>query len=243
MFKQLTILILSLSLIGCGAAHTAIKKKNLSVQTKMSSTIFLDPVEPEKRTVFLQIKNTSDKPGLSIAESVRNAVANKGYKLVNNPKQAQYMVQANVLQVGQSDLRDTNDALSGGYGSGLTGALAGGGIGAAASGHRDAVVGGALIGGAIGFLTDAMVKDVNYSIITDLQVSERAEDGVEVTESNHATLKQGTSGSKTMRSTKKHQWHRYQTRIVSTANKVNLKFEEALPQLVSGLTRSIAGIL
>jgi hypothetical protein len=32
---------------------------------------------------------------------------------------------------------------------------------------------------------------------------------------------------------------RYQTRIVSTADKVNLKFEEALPQMVEGLVRSI----
>ncbi|WP_422491663.1 complement resistance protein TraT, partial [Endozoicomonas sp. ALE010] len=36
---------------------------------------------------------------------------------------------------------------------------------------------------------------------------------------------------------------KYQTRVVSTANKVNLKFEEALPELKKGLSNSISGLL
>jgi hypothetical protein len=37
-------------------------------------------------------------------------------------------------------------------------------------------------------------------------------------------------------------WKTYQTRIVSTANKVNLEFNEALKSLEDGLVRSISGI-
>jgi len=37
-------------------------------------------------------------------------------------------------------------------------------------------------------------------------------------------------------------WKRYQTRIVSTANGVKLKFEEALAAMVEGFAKSIAGI-
>ncbi|KAB3425663.1 complement resistance protein TraT, partial [Escherichia coli] len=37
--------------------------------------------------------------------------------------------------------------------------------------------------------------------------------------------------------------HKYQTRIVSSANKVNLKFEEAKPVLEDQLAKSIANIL
>nr|CBA73471.1 conjugal transfer surface exclusion protein TraS [Arsenophonus nasoniae] len=37
--------------------------------------------------------------------------------------------------------------------------------------------------------------------------------------------------------------HKYQTRIVSNANKVNLKFEEAKPELENQLAKSIANIL
>ena len=37
--------------------------------------------------------------------------------------------------------------------------------------------------------------------------------------------------------------HKYQTRVVSNANKVNLKFEEAKPVLEDQLAKSIANIL
>ncbi len=56
-------------------------------------------------------------------------------------------------------------------------------------------------------------------------------------------LNQGTSGSTQQVSNEVTQRKKYQTRIVSTANKLNLKFEDAVPQLEEGLTRSIAGIL
>ncbi len=55
----------TLMLSGCSATHTAISKRNLQVQTKMSDTIFLDPVADDKRTVFVQVRNTSDQQGLS----------------------------------------------------------------------------------------------------------------------------------------------------------------------------------
>ncbi|MCC5698300.1 complement resistance protein TraT, partial [Klebsiella pneumoniae] len=53
----------ALMLSGCSATHTAISKRNLQVQTKMSDTIFLDPVADDKRTVFIQVRNTSDQQG------------------------------------------------------------------------------------------------------------------------------------------------------------------------------------
>ena len=40
-------------LSGCAATQVAISKRNLDVQTKMSATIFLDPVKESRRTVFV----------------------------------------------------------------------------------------------------------------------------------------------------------------------------------------------
>ena len=42
--------------------------------------------------------------------------------------------------------------------------------------------------------------------------------------------------------TEVHDWKRYQTRVMSSANRVNLDFEDAAPELVAGLTQAIAGI-
>ena len=36
---------------GCAATRTLIEKRELSVETKMSETIFLEPAPPEKRVV------------------------------------------------------------------------------------------------------------------------------------------------------------------------------------------------
>jgi len=101
---------------------------------------------------------------------------------------------------------------------------------------------GALVGGIGGTIADAMVEVVNYSMITDLQISEKASGHV-VNEASNASLKQGTSGHKTSSWSEKSNWKKYQTRIISSAKKTNLKFEAALPELKQGLIQSISGLL
>ena len=59
--KTLVIVFAMSGLSGCGTMHKAIKHGKLDVQTRMSETVFLDPVADNKRTVVLQIRNTSDK--------------------------------------------------------------------------------------------------------------------------------------------------------------------------------------
>ena len=73
-------------------------------------------------------------------------------------------------------------------------------------------------------------------------LSERAGEGVMVTERMTQDLTQGSGGRRILSTTEVHDWKRYQTRVMSSANRVNLDFEDAAPQLVAGLTRAIAGI-
>ena len=197
-------------LSGCAATHVAISKRDLDVQTKMSSTIFLDPVAKNKQTIYLQVRNTSDKSDLKIEDSIRSGITGRGFKIVTDAGQAHYMLQVNVLQAGKIDPAAAQAAFGAGYGGAMAGVLAG----AAAGGSgRDMATGG-LFGGIIETVSGAFVKDVTYSIITDLQISERNGGG----------------------------WKRYQTRVLSTANKVNLEFPEAQPSLEKGLIASISGL-
>ncbi|MDN3653496.1 complement resistance protein TraT [Thalassotalea ponticola] len=235
----LTTLVLAiaiLSIAGCGALHTSVKKRNLDVQTKMSSTVWLDPVAADKRTVFLQLRNTSDKPGLTYENEVRNAIIAKGYQVVDDPDLAHYWLQVNVLQVGRTDLR-SGDSF-GTYGS----AIAGGAVGAQIGSGAGQVAAG-VAGAGLGIIFDAMVDDNLFTMITDIQISEKAKQGVRVTESEKAVLKQGESGSKTQTATQVVDRKKYQTRVVSLANKANLQFEEAEPALRQGLITSISGML
>ena len=208
------VLVTTTLLGGCAATQVAISKRKLDVQTKMSRSIFLDPVSPANQTIYLQVRNTTDKSDFNIRPQLAERLRAKGYRIVRNLKNAHYMLQVEVLRVSQVAPSAAEKALNGGYGS-MIGA-AGFGVGAAAlagAGGRG-LLGAGLLGAAVSTVADAAVKDVMYTGITDVRVSVRA----------------------------KHKWVRHTTRIMSTAEKVNLKFALAKPYLEAGLAKSISGI-
>lgn len=228
-----------LVLSGCGAMGTAIKKRNLDVKTQMSETIWLEP--SNNRTVYLQIKNTSDKDMSGLQAKIASAVTAKGYQVVTNPDTAGYWIQANVLKADKMDLRESQGWLSQGYEGAATAAALGAGITAYNSNSAGATLGVGLAAGLVGMAADAMVEDINYTMVTDVQISERTTAKVQT--DNVAVLRQGTSGAKVQISSETGNQHKYQTRVVSNANKVNLKFPEAQPVLEDQLAKSISNIL
>ncbi|OHE04048.1 complement resistance protein TraT [Sulfurimonas sp. RIFOXYB12_FULL_35_9] len=244
-FKSLTItsiVALGFSLGGCSAMDTAIKKKDLDVQTKMSETIFLEPVAPDKRIVYFDIRNTSDQE-INIKDGIAASFKNRGYKVTDNPNEATYMLQGNILKVGKSDLRESQSYLGSGFGAGVTGAALGAGTAYALGGSNKSMAGVGLAGAALGFVGDALVKDIAYVMVTDLQIRERPLEGEVVTQTQKANLAQGSSTTtKQDIQGGKVEWKTYRTRIVSTANKMNLEFEEAKPVLESALVKSISGV-
>lgn len=232
--------ITTLSLSGCGAMHTAVAKRNLDVQTKMSSSIFLDPVEPEQRTVFVDIRNTSDKPEFDLKPQVIQSLQARGYQVIDSPSRANYWLQANVLQVGRSNARATSGALAAGPGV-AGGAVTGYALHRATGGSSGGAAIGAAVGGAVvGTVVDAMVEDVYYSVITDIQIMERFA-GTVREQSEHQLL-QGDSGSTTSSYQRNTDMRKYQTRVVSFANQANLKWPQAEPELTQGMVRALAGL-
>ena len=205
----------------------------------MSETIWLEP--SNNKTVYLQIKNTSDKDMSGLQAKIASAVTSKGYQVVSNPDTAGYWIQANVLKADKMDLRESQGWLSRGYEGAVTGAALGAGITAYNSSSAGATLGVGLAAGLVGMAADAMVEDVNYTMITDVQIAERTKTQVQT--DNVAVLRQGTSGAIVQTSTETGNQHKYQTRVVSNANKVNLKFPEAQPVLEDQLAKSIANIL
>lgn len=236
-----------MALQGCAATSTAVAKRNLDVQTKMTDTIFLDPVPPEDRTVYVDLRNTSDKPDFDMMPQIRQAIAARGYTVVDDPRRANYILQANVLQAGRSSETAAEQAYSGGFGStfwgGAAGTAVGYGLGRSGIGINDTLgaVGGGLIGSAVSTVADAFVQDTTYTIVTDVQISEHTP-GQTISQTETASLAQGSSGTISQSMSGTSDRRRYRTRIVSTAEKVNLDWAEASPDLVAGMSRSIAGI-
>lgn len=232
-------------LAGCAAVSTSIAKKDLDVQTKMSDTIFLDPVAPDKQVVFVQIRNTSDKINFDIATPVKEAIASRGFRITSNPEQAHYWLQANVLSVAKSSPTAAESALHAGYGGTLAGAALGAAVGGGVGGWHGAGIGGlagGLLGAGIETIADASVKDVTFVVITDIEISEKAKQGVLVREDTRLSRKQGRSGSSSQISSEVADRKKYRTRIVSTANKANLEYQEAASPLTAGMVRAISGM-
>ena len=228
----------AIALSGCAATQVALQHKDLNVQTKMSNTIFLNPVPPSEQTVYVQFKNTSDKT-LDVAaleQEIDANLTNQGYRIVPY-NQAHYMLQINVLSVGKMSEAAAKQSLMGGYGGSVLGAASGALIGQSGV----AAGAGALIGGAISMVADSLVKDITYAMITDVQVAERSK--AAVSQQTNSNLQQGTSTTTSQQISGTGHWIYYRTRIVSTANKVNLDFKDAVPPLQGQLVHSLSGIL
>lgn len=239
-------LLLAVALVsttGCSAAVTALKYKDLDVQTRMSSSIFLPPVAAEKKTLWVDVRNTSDKE-LDLAPFM-SMLASRGYQVTSDPEAANFRVQINVLYVGNAARAAIDSSIYAGFGAPLAGVAAGALAGAGIGKSGFAMGAGGLIGGvAFGvaeMVADSLVKKVTYSMITDIQISERSNKSV--AQMQTAMLRQGDVTTVQQNVGEDSGWRLYSTRVASTAVKVNLEFEEARPMLMQGLLRSLSGIL
>ena len=236
--KKTLLAIALANLVGCAAMQTTLEHKDLQVSTQLSETLYLDEVQKQNKVVHLSVKNTSDQD-VEISGMLKKAIEGHGYKVTNNPDRAHYLLQANILKVGKMSVSASREALGQGYGSVITGVGSAAVVGAA-GGSGNAMLGAGLVMGLADMAASSLVKDVNYAIITDVQVSERVEH--QVSEASQSNLKNGANSQTVQKSKTKSNFQRYRTRVVSSADKVNLKFDEAKPEIEKGLVRVLAGI-
>ena len=203
---------------GCAATTTAFSKRNLDVQTKMTDTIFLDPVAPHDRTVFVQVRNTSDQADFDIAPAVEASIAERGYRIVRRPDRGALPASGERAAGRRVSPTAAEQTFAGGFGSTLIGGAAGAARCRIASDDTRALIVGGALGAATSSVADALIEDVTYSIISDVQISERAGEGVVVTERLEQNLRQGDRHPDHLGSTQTSDWKRYRTRIMSKAN-------------------------
>ena len=233
-WKSIIFLGLLLTMVSCSTMHTIISKRNLDVQTKMSDTIWLEPAAANQKTIFVKVSNTSGN-NLNIEQKIISVLSAKGYRIVNDPAEAKYWLQANILKVDKVNLDNEN-----GFSDAVLGAGIGGVLGAQRSGGASTAIGWGLAGAAIGTLADALVDDTAYAMVTDILITEKT--GRNVQTSTRNSVKQGNSGSMTSTSNASSNMEKYSTRVLSTANQVNLNFNSAIPLLEDELGKVIAGI-
>lgn len=257
---RLMLIVAGLSLSGCTAIHTSVNKRELDVQTRMSASIMMTPVEPEQRTVFVQVRNSSSEPSFDLQQDIATAIGKRGYTVVDSPDAAHFWLQANVLSVAKEHpgelLAEFEHSLPLDDIEPITPepvVVSGnnhvhGGVHVVYGGNVDRrdiekVLAAALIIGVTEWTANALVKDVYYTVLTDIQISERIEGGEGlVHEAAEHTLQQGDSGDTVSFWSRDVPQRRYQTRILSVANQVNLDWTEAAPIVRERLARVLAGM-
>ncbi len=255
-----------LALPGCSGVDALANHGELDVHTHMSETVFLDPVPDRLRTIYVGVRNTSDYPDIDVRGSLIQALQARGYTVVDEPSQAHYMVQVNVLQAGKLKPGQTPGLLAANYGEPLL-------LGATAGVLTGLGSGNPYAGGAVGlgvaagtFLFNEAYQDVTYAVTTDIQISERPLHGEKVAQhthtgaykSNHSSsyavtdMTPYSSGEADTNNTNENfrtqevdefsDYKKYQVRDVAYADKVNLKMADAIPSLVGHLTSSLANL-
>jgi hypothetical protein len=234
---------LLISLFGCAAIQTSVAKRNLDVQTKTSTAVFVDPVKKELRTVYVEVRSgVMEFDRRAFKKSIMEEFANNdnGYRVVDDPDAAQYHLSVYVLTMEKASPTAAEAALRKGYVGG-SGVVAGAAAGGLATETGQGVVGGALLGGLAETVANAYVQDVTYMLIADIQIKEKAAPGVVVRKDTQISAKVSDAGSSTQRVSEVSTRKEYRTRIVTTANKANLEIEEAQPLMFQKTAYAMSG--
>ncbi len=228
---------------GCAGLEVAMENSKVQVVSNLDNVPFFDSHPGQK--VFIDIKNFSNYKEL---DQINNLVIQKyqkrGFKIVNDPNMADWVVQAKIVNITKNDIpaREVKGVDSAGA------AITGGGVGAMAGGmlggnSRD-VLAGALIGGilsgASSLTVDSWVKLGYLTIVTDIQVKERKR--VKVQTQITSTQKVGNVEQK-YRMQGSTNWIKYRFQALTRAKKANLKWKDCRDAMVDEISRILASLL
>jgi len=231
------------ALTGCAATQTMIAKKDLDVQSRTSTAIFVDPVPKDRRTIYLDVKSgvmEFDRRAFKqfVVEQFTTANDN-GYRIIDDPEAAQFLMVVYVLNLEKASPTAAQAALGQGYTGGAI--AAGAAVGGAATRSWTGAAAGGAIGGLAEVISGAAVKDVTYMLVTDVQIQERAAKGVMVRRDTRVDTKVSDAGTSRQTSSEVTDRKEYRTRIVTTANQANLELPAAQELMFKKTAYSMAG--
>lgn len=233
------------SLIGCSAITTVIKKQDLVVDSKLSHSVILEPMMLSDRIVYAQVRDMSGN-GLrkSFQKALEAELKLEGIKVTKDPKEANLMLNATIIQAGKTTPEDVHKALT----AGVQSALAGGAIAGLAGQNFATAAAIGLAAGAVGFVADSFIEDTYYSFVMDIQLRERPLEGDSIANSidnstNKSTAVSNSKSSSTVQRGSNYNWIVHDSRIVSTANQINLTLEEAMPLVTTKTVSSLTNMM
>jgi hypothetical protein len=239
--------VVAIYLSACSALHTSISKRNLDVQAKTSTAVFVDAVERQHRTVYVSVHSgvmEFDRRDFKKFVKSQFSSNDEGYRIVDSPKKAQFQLNIYVLNLEKASPSAAELALKQGYiGGGGTGAGVVGGavIGGVTTGTATGAAVGGVAGGVGTTIADAFVQDVTYMLVADIQIKEKARKGVIVRKDSQVSAKISDAGTSTQRYSEATTRKEYRTRIVTTANQANLELADAQELMFKKTAYAMAG--
>ncbi len=229
----------TLALSGCATgpapqstSASGLSAGNMQLSVHMSKSIFLQPVAPAQRLVYLEGHNTSSAQGLHFSGEITQELMTHGYALTQDPTKADFMLMYNIRYVGKEQHNYTAaGALAGGFGGVVAGALG--------SNNYETPGYLGLAGAAVGAVVGHFMQHKMYMMVVDLQLEQR-QAGVYTTTQTNA--QQGTSSTETTSSSGVRNWMIYRDRVVGTASGLNLAFNYATPALSKEVSGEVAGL-
>ena len=265
-WRRLWALPLAAALANCAGIDAATNHAGLDVHTHMSESVFLDPVAPRQRTVYIGMRNTSDYPGIDVRGPLTEALQQRGYTVVSDPAAAHYLLQGNVLQAGKLAHGQEQALLGAGYGQPLLAGLTAGGLTGGFGGNRGTALGVGVGVAALTTLVNYAYQDVTYAVTVDIQLAERPGHGGKVrqrTQSHRGAANSSASSAVTDSTAQSFgmsaassqnsndllqtidedsDFKKYNVRDIAYADQVNLRIEQAVPTLVQHLASSFANL-
>jgi hypothetical protein len=169
MKKFMNLAAIAVLVSGCAGIYTRMSKSDLAIQTSMSSTIWLPPSVPEKTKIFVQARNTSDNRAFGdLSRDIRRSLMSKGYLIADEPKEARFVLQANVLKATMVSRQASADSAS----SSAMLAGAGAGIAVGQSNNAAASIAAGLGAGLASMYFDAKTNDNYYGVQTDIRITD-----------------------------------------------------------------------
>jgi hypothetical protein len=160
------LLLTSLYLTSCSPLINSVEHAKMDTDVKMSKTIFLTPT-PDRRTIYLRSTNTSSNQFISFGDKLRSILTENGYKIIDDPDKADYVLYTNVLFV--DDIKQFK-ATEGAYEGSAFGSLAG--AGAISPDLEGALIGWA-VGATAGAATGLLLPVKTFAGVVDIKVIER----------------------------------------------------------------------
>jgi len=225
---------------GCAASQTMLAKKDLVVQAKTSTAVFVDPVAKAKRSIYLEVKSgveAFDRRAFKQFVAQQFAASDNGYKVVDDPDEAQFTMVAYVVNLEETNPTAAEKALEQGYkGQAVVGGAV---VGAVAGQSLASTAVGGLAGGVTEHVTSYLVKDVTFMLVCDVQIRERA--GGAVRRDTDITVQVSDTGTTRQTASETLHHKEYRTRIVTTANKANLSLGDAQPEMFRKTAFAMSG--